>query len=413
MATCLSPRSSGAADVRDSAASVCTDVEFDIAETGMRVDHDSVSMNDGASPGASPVASPGASPGASPVASSPGASAVASTDHDFYDAPDALDDRVLGENRHPMLHDPGDDLVRLFYTLAPGYSDESIEKALEDMLEKAHAGGDVATVKNIFLLVFQSRWCRGGKAFKRAFYKTLVFLYRKFPTVVLDLMHLIPVYGYWKDLLSLLTHCPEATGVYENMHAKVWSLFAEQLRSDMLESLRAREEHRAPKISLCAKFAPSEGCSFSKKLRADREICKILFPSCTDAAGAPDHVNAKYRRLLTSLRKELHVPETFMCAQRWCEIEFSRVSSLALDRHKCAFLNEHKNGTIKLPSDVDRSACRENFLQTLVAKGVKGAQMMPHELVAQVLLEHALPMRCADSVCPTPSRELTQCVRRC
>jgi hypothetical protein len=62
-------------------------------------------------------------------------------------------------------------------------------------------------------------------------------------------MHLIPKYGYWKDLLSLLLECP--TRSYGEMHAKGWSLFADQLGSDLLDLETALEESRTPKISLC------------------------------------------------------------------------------------------------------------------------------------------------------------------
>ena len=77
-------------------------------------------------------------------------------------------------------------------------------------------------------------------------------------------MHLIPKYGYWKDLLSLLLECP--TRGYDEMHAKVWSLFADQLGSDLLELETAIEESQTPKISFCVKYALSKGGQHSKAL---------------------------------------------------------------------------------------------------------------------------------------------------
>jgi hypothetical protein len=196
----------------------------------------------------------------------------------------------------------------------------------------------------------------------------------------LDLVHLIPKYGYWKDLLSLLLECPTRGGdddVYGEMHAKVWSLFADQLGSDLLELETALEESRTPKISLCAKYAPSEGGQHSKALRADKEICKIMFH------GEGHNVRAKYRRMLSRLRTQLHLTETYMCAQRWNEIDFANVPSLCMDRQKYAFLNEKPGGQTMHPDDSERQACREKLLEQLV-HGLKGTQLLPPELVAQV-----------------------------
>ena len=79
---------------------------------------------------------------------------------------------------------------------------------IDRVLEDVRASLDVKMFKNLFVMAFQTRWCRGGKAERLLFYKFIVHLYERFPDVVLDLMHFIPRYGYWKDLLSLLFECP-------------------------------------------------------------------------------------------------------------------------------------------------------------------------------------------------------------
>jgi hypothetical protein len=70
-------------------------------------------------------------------------------------------------------------------------------------------------------MAFQTRWCRGGKAERKLFYVLLAYLYARFPTVVLGLLRLVPEYGYWKDLLTLASECPEAP-----LCTAVWELFA-------------------------------------------------------------------------------------------------------------------------------------------------------------------------------------------
>ena len=73
-----------------------------------------------------------------------------------------------------------------------------------------------------------------------------------------------------------------------------------------------------------------------------------------------------------------------MCAQKWAEINFTKVSSRCLDRHKRVFLE----GKDRARDNLDRLACREHLLEMIAEKGVsglKGKQLFPHELVRQVL----------------------------
>jgi hypothetical protein len=78
--------------------------------------------------------------------------------------------------------------------------------------------------------------------------------------------------------------------------------------------------------------------------------------------------------MLTKLLKELSVSETFMCANRWREIEFSSVPSLCMDRQNRAFLNENKQGEIAHPDDPSRQDCLERLIAHIVDKGVDQGQ---------------------------------------
>jgi hypothetical protein len=212
---------------------------------------------------------------------------------------------VVGENGHAALSAEGlgDPLLALFDKLVRDVdvskSSERVRALVEDVLADARARGDTESVKNLFVMAFQTRWCRGGKAERMLFYVLVKILYARFPAVVLGLVRLIPEYGYWKDLLSLLGECPIDTGAgagagagaradagvdYGPLHAEVWALFAQQLKTDAAELASAEAEQRAPKLSLCAKYAPSEGGAHSKSLQADRKICEQLFPVSSTSA---------------------------------------------------------------------------------------------------------------------------------
>jgi hypothetical protein len=311
---------------------------------------------------------------------------------------------VVGENGHAAFSTEGlgDPLLALFDKLVrdASKSSERVRALVEDVLADARARGDTESVKNLFVMAFQTRWCRGGKAEKMLFYVLVKILYTRFPAVVLRLVRLIPEYGYWKDLLSLLGECPAGAGAgagvdYDPLHAEVWALFAQQLKTDAAELASAEAEQRVPKLSLCAKYAPSEGGAHSKTLQADRKICELLFPVSSHHVGVSwHHVGAKYRRLLSRLRKKLALTETLMCAQRWAEIDFQSVPSLCMDRQKRAFLNEDEKGHTAHPEDAARIACRERLLAHIADKGIaalKGKQLFPHELVEHVLTKRGAP----------------------
>ena len=299
----------------------------------------------------------------------------------------------LGENGHAELTADGlgDAMLAFFDKLVRGLDEARIREFVGDVCAEARARSDPAGVKNLFVLAFQTRWCRGGKGERKICYQLLAVLYERYPEVVVELAELLPRYGYWKDLLSLLLECKRADIDYSSLRRKVFSLFARQLKADAEELEAAKRAGRTPTgLSLAAKFAPSEGGQHSRSLKADKEICRLLYPALVgahiaDGEAAWATARAKYRRLLSSVRRALALPEVLMCAQEWSEIDMSHVPSLAMSRYKRAFLNE---GRGRSTEDPERAACRENLLTVLTEKGVaalKGKQLFPHELVKEVL----------------------------
>jgi len=90
---------------------------------------------------------------------------------------------------------------------------------------------------------------------------------------------------YWKDLLLLLLECKRTNIDYTPLHNKVWCLFARQLKADAEELEAAtREGHQPRGLSLAAKFALSEGGQYSRSLKADKEICRMLYPGLVGVA---------------------------------------------------------------------------------------------------------------------------------
>jgi hypothetical protein len=145
---------------------------------------------------------------------------------------------------------------------------------------------------------------------------------------------------------------------------------------------------RKAKLSLMAKWLPREGKSCDKKIGLVGRLGEALFP------GAPDK-KRKYRKLTSELNRQLDTPEVKMCAGKFGELEPSHIPSLCMNRHRKAFLNEdlkkvprgeeEETKGNRHPGDEDRVACRQAIVSMLADPSrVKGKQLHPHELVAQL-----------------------------
>jgi hypothetical protein len=327
-------------------------------------------------------------------------------------APEAPSNRLQrGENNHAEVSrfGLGDDLLFLFDKSVRGVTFDELRSMAESVLNSAKTLEDEAArfqaVEDLYVLAFQTRWSRGGKGERQIFYSLVNILMTKFPDATLELVPLLPHYGYWKDLLLIVKECAVTNKInddatLERLKAVVFSAFAEQLAKDTAELVRAKAapatdgEGNAvhPNLTFCAKFAPSENKEFDKLFGATLAIAKLFTPdaSTNSAAIKP------YRKACADLRAALEVPEVKTCANRWSEIDFNRVTSLCMNRKMKAFLNE-KTKTTHLaskyaetgdrhPDDEDRVQSRKNLLEALVSKGaIKGKDLFPHELVKQCM----------------------------
>lgn len=285
-------------------------------------------------------------------------------------------------------------LLALFDKLVRDLDDEKLVSSMKAILADAWTSENPKeAIIDLFLLAFQTRWSRGGKAEKLLFYKMIHVLYCFYPSVVVGLLDLMPAYGYWKDPMLLIKECESNPLLAEDadkthllpLKSKVWSMYAAQLKLDLVELELAAKEKRSPTLTFAAKFAPSEKKEFDNLFSAVNKISKIMYPQMPSLAA-----KKAYRKDLARLRVALAIPEVFECANAFAEIDFNRVTSLCLSRKTKAYLNESlkgfdssENGN-RFPDSEDRVACRNNLLKTLAEKGVKGKDLFPHELVSKV-----------------------------
>ncbi|GMI32882.1 hypothetical protein TeGR_g9567 [Tetraparma gracilis] len=311
-------------------------------------------------------------------------------------------ERAMGENLHPEVTQYGlnNNLLFLFDKAIRGLAFPELQRMVACILADAYQESDKkkarSMVEDLFLLAFQTRWSRGGKGERLIFYQLTNILLLHFPEATLAVLPVIPHYGYWKDLLIILREACHTNKINSDetlatLKSAVYATFADQLRKDKAALDANKEGESPPSLTFCGKFAPTEKKEFDKLLSCVPEIAALLSPPGTPKATAIK----SYRQLCTALRSALAVPEVLECANRFSEIDFNRVTSLCLNRKMKAFLNE-KKGTKSLPEEFaetgdrhpkseDRVQARKNLLATLVEKGVKGKDLFPHELVAQVM----------------------------
>lgn len=296
-----------------------------------------------------------------------------------------MSEYVSGENGHLSHKSTGSQLVELADVLMRDSEKEAIKDKLDACIEQK------VSIGKVIITCFAARNCRGGKGERKVFYIALAHMYKKFPTLVLKLMSLIPHYGYWKDLLNMLEF---VKGV--NYRKTICKVFADQLRKDFMFVANANE-NKVPyikflctkfknvtpdqKISLASKWAPSEGKVFDKEYNIVPDIIKELF---NIKFINPSH-KKMYRKINTYIRKYLDIVEAKMSTDEFASIIPKKIPSKAFQKYIKALSNRDKNGDIIYDIE-DREECRKNILSFIANGGkINGKQLFPHELVKSCL----------------------------
>jgi hypothetical protein len=231
--------------------------------------------------------------------------------------------------------------LSLFFKGVRGLRDTELFQYLQKASEES--------LLDTFLLVFNLRDCRGGKGERDLGRNALSWLLTNHKELFVKVVSEIPNYGRWDDILFLI-------GKYPNENSLI-DIFCNQLLEDV------RGMQKEVKISLCAKWAPTEGCILDKKYGLVRKLCNTL------------HITpATYRKnILTPLRRYLNIVERCMSIGQLSDIDFSKVPSCALKRLKKAF---EKKCTYAFSEWINKLS------QGLVK--LNASQLYPYELVREM-----------------------------
>ena len=189
-----------------------------------------------------------------------------------------------------------DSVVDLFYNI--GAMRGPYKERLITTFSKAFYQDPTRAMK----ILFWARDVRGGAGERQVFRDIMKYLAKSHPEALTKNLSLIPEYGRWDDLLTL---------VGTQLETEAFLLIQGALASEN---------------GLCAKWMPRKG-PIASKLR-------------NFMGNSPK----QYRKTLVNLTK---VVESQMCAKEWDQIEFSKLPSVAAARYQNAFVKNARDSYFK------------------------------------------------------------------
>lgn len=313
----------------------------------------------------------------------------------FEDQLDLRSKIVFGENKSPEydIDQMGDPRVAFFFKLVRNLEKNKIIDFIKKILLLYEKKKDKSLLTDLIVMVFQTRDVRGGKGEKKIFYYYLLELYKIFPKTILNLLKVIPFYGYYKDYFLILeiiyNEYIDKPYDYHIFIKKIYGIINEQLDKDILQYKKKSE-----KISLLAKYLPREKKHFDKKYNFVKNFTQQFFVQENNLINLYVHNEAilknsikRYRKYSSKLNIALDTPEIKMSSKRFSEINFGKVSSKSIFKYRKAFLNEiiKDNESIERHTSEDRRKARKLFLSALEKQRTKSGQLEIHEIVKVVL----------------------------
>ena len=320
---------------------------------------------------------------------------------------DAVDDSLINQKKKQRFGENG----CLEYTdFGIGSDILAISQMVRDgnptsLAKSILSRGDPSELVDLAVLTFVTRNTRGGKGEKKLAYDLFLEIWSQYPITAKKLLRLFPTYGYWKDMF-LLIELATTTSTNVDMMPTVIDIVMEQWLKDLaaiklhkaklLAVQKGGDEYaklikKGPAISLLAKWLPRENSKLDKTTGFVKRFVEVAYPrveknindSC-DITAWKRWAKTQYRKQVSELTEYLALPEVLFAAQRADEINLARVASKATKNLTKAFLNEHcKTGRLR-SNDAKRLKLRDLFLEQMMKRGLKGGQVMPHEIVERI-----------------------------
>jgi hypothetical protein len=246
------------------------------------------------------------------------------------------------ENGCEVYNTTNSALLDLFSTVGALRTRDEAE--ITTAFERAYSEDPLLATK----ILFYGRDIRGGCGERDTSRTALAYYANKHPEAIIKNIRLIPEYGRWDDLYSLVgTKCENA----------MWKVMGEQFRSDML---RMRENKS---VSLLAKWIKSADASSAETRRLGKLTAEKL--------GWDVYT---FKRLVRQLRKYIDIVECKMSANKWDEIQYANVPSRAMNLYRDAFQRHDEERFKSYIDDV-----------TTGKEKINSATLYPYDIVREML----------------------------
>lgn len=237
-----------------------------------------------------------------------------------------LTNNMFTENLDPTHSTSDSSLLDFFFKI--GAMRFNSEKEIVQAFIKAASEDEIAAMRTLFC----GRDVRGGQGERRLFRVIIKWLGENYPKTALKVLHLIPFYGRWDDMLVLLD-------------TEIAGYVAEYLWEN------------SQKDPLCAKWLPREKSANHKY--------------AVQLARFWGFSRKKYRRWVVDHSRTV---EQKMSANKWEEIDYEQVPSMSMLRHRNAFQRHDPIGW-------------EDYMESL-EKGeakINAKVLYPSDIVGQIL----------------------------
>lgn len=155
------------------------------------------------------------------------------------------------------------------------------------------------------------------------FYYNLATLYNYYPKTIFNILNELPRLGYWKDYFYLLEF---------SKNPKLDNLIYKKLYDTLITDIE-NLQNKQP-ISTLGKWMPTEKSHFDKMFNFVDKFNAILFPHIKKFTA-----RAKYRKLLSKLKKEIEPSEIIFCNKNFEKINFEKISLICF-KNNYKFLKE-------------------------------------------------------------------------
>jgi hypothetical protein len=225
---------------------------------------------------------------------------------------------------------------------------------------------NIEDLKDMIVLMFKKRDVL-AQGQRRLFHGMFSILYTIHPTLMISILDLVPVYGYWKDLFHL------AMKERSLLHY-VLAISCNQLYMD-----ETAMRNNSP-ISLFAKWVPKEGKSMG---HFTKELANFVYKD-TDMTFSQKMSALRHR--VVALNRYSKTVEVYQCANEWDKIEPSNVPHMARIKYDKALRNVQGN-SLRYPDDSKRMICRSKFITVNPPVVQRGVDESRYNMVYQRLDE--------------------------